>query len=35
MYMHANKLVIDTDNTHIFVMAGHGAAAARRMEVEV
>ena len=32
-YMHANKLVINSDKTHLIVMAGRGPAAARRMEV--
>ena len=34
-YMHSNKLVINSDKTHILVMAGRGAASARRMEVQV
>jgi hypothetical protein len=34
-YMHANKLVINSDKTHLIVMAGRGAASTRRMDVEV
>ena len=34
-YMHSNKLVVNSDKTHLLVMAGRGAAAARRMEVQV
>ena len=34
-YMNANKLVVNSDKTHLLVMAGRGAAASRRMEVEV
>ena len=34
-YMHSNKLVINSDKTHLLVMAGRGAVSARRMEVEV
>ena len=34
-YMHSNKLVINSDKTHLLVMAGRGAIAARRMEVQV
>ena len=34
-YKHANKLVIISDKTHLIVMAGRGAASARRMDVEV
>ena len=34
-YMNANKLVINSDKTHLLVMAGRGAIAARRMEVQV
>jgi hypothetical protein len=34
-YMHSNKLVINSDKTHLVVMAGRGAAAAKRMEVQV
>ena len=33
-YMHANKLVINSDKTHLIVMAGRGAVSARRMEVK-
>jgi hypothetical protein len=33
--MHSNKLVINSDKTHLLVMAGRGAAAAKRMEVQV
>ena len=34
-YMNANKLVVNSDKTHLLVMAGRGAAASRRLEVEV
>ena len=34
-YMHSNKLVINSDKTHLLVLAGRGAVAAKRMEVEV
>ena len=34
-YMHSNKLVINSDKTHLLVMAGRGAISARRMEVQV
>ena len=34
-YMHSNKLVINSDKTHLLVMAGRGAVSARRMEVQV
>ena len=34
-YMHSNKLVINSDKTHLVVMAGRGAIAALRMEVQV
>ena len=34
-YMNSNKLVVNSDKTHLLVMAGRGAVAARRMEVEV
>jgi hypothetical protein len=34
-YMHSNKLVINSDKTHLLVLAGRGAVAAQRMEVEV
>ena len=34
-YMHANKLVINSDKSHLLVMAGRGAASARRMEVQL
>ena len=33
--MNANKLVVNSDKTHLLVMAGRGAMAARRMEVQV
>ena len=32
---HTNKLVINSDKTHLLVMAGRGAIAALRMEVQV
>ena len=34
-YMNANKLVVNSDKTHLLVMAGRGSAASRRMEVEI
>ena len=34
-YMNANKLVINSDKTHLLVMAGRGAIAAKRMDVQV
>ena len=34
-YKHSNKLVINSDKTHLVVMAGRGAIAALRMEVQV
>ena len=34
-YMHSNKLVINSGKTHLLVLAGRGAVAAKRMEVEV
>ena len=34
-YMHSNKLVINSDKTHLLVMAGRGAIAARKMEVQL
>ena len=34
-YMNSNKLVINSDKTHLLVMAGRGAISARRMEVQV
>ena len=34
-YMNSNKLVINSDKTHLIVLAGRGASAARRMEVQV
>ena len=34
-YMNSNKLVINSDKTHLIVMAGRGAISARRMEVQV
>ena len=34
-YMNANKLVINSDKTHLIVIAGRGSRAARRMEVQV
>ena len=34
-YIYSNKLVINSDKTHLLVMAGRGAIAARRMEVQV
>ena len=34
-YMNANKLAVNSDKTHLLVVAGRGAAASRRMEVEV
>ena len=34
-YMHANKLVINSDKSHLIVMAGRGQIAARRMDVQV
>ena len=34
-YMHANKLVINSDKTHLLVMAGQGSISAKRMEVQV
>ena len=34
-YMHSNKLVINSDKTHLLVMAGRGAITARRMDVQV
>ena len=34
-YMHSNKLVINSDKTHLLVLAGRGAIAAQRMEVQV
>ena len=34
-YMHSNKLVINSDKSHLIVMAGRGANAARRMDVQV
>ena len=33
--MNSNKLVINSDKTHLLVMVGRGAIAARRMEVHV
>ena len=33
--MNSNKLVINSDKTHLLVMAGRGAISARRMEVQV
>ena len=33
--MHANKLVINSDKSHLIVMAGRGQIAARRMDVQV
>ena len=34
-YMNSNKLVINSDKTHLLVMVGKGAIAARRLEVQV
>ena len=34
-YMHSNKLVINSDKSHLIVLAGRGAVGARRLEVEV
>ena len=34
-YMHSNKLVINSAKTHLLVMVGRGAVAAKRMEVQV
>ena len=34
-YMNSNKLVINSDKTHLIVMAGRGAISARRLEVQV
>ena len=34
-YMHSNKLVINSDKSHLIVMAGRGAISAKRMEVQV
>ena len=34
-YMNSNKLVINSDKTHLLVMAGKGSSSARRMEVQV
>ena len=34
-YMHANKLVINADKSHLIVMPGQGQIAARRMDVQV
>ena len=34
-YINANKLVINSDKTHLLVMAGRGAITARRLEVQV
>ena len=34
-YMHANKLVINSEKSHLIVMAGRGQIAARRMDVQV
>ena len=34
-YMNDNKLVINSDKTHLIVSAGRGSRAARRMEVQV
>ena len=34
-YMHSNKLVINSDKSHLIVLAGRGAVGARRMDVEV
>ena len=33
--MNTNKLVINSDKTHLLVIAGRGVIAARRMEVQV
>ena len=34
-YMNSNKLVINSDKTHLIVMAGRGTISARRLEVQV
>ena len=34
-YMNSNRLVINSDKTHLIVLAGRGASAARRMDVQV
>ena len=34
-YTHSNKLVINSAKTHLLVMVGRGAVAAKRMEVQV
>ena len=34
-YMHSKRLVINSDKSHLMVMAGLGANAARRMDVQV
>ena len=34
-YMHANMLVINSDKTHLLVMAGQGSVSAKRTEVQV
>ena len=34
-YMHSNKLVINSDKSHLLVLAGRGAVGARRLDVQV
>ena len=34
-YMQSNKLVINSEKSHLIMMAGRGAAGARRMDVQV
>ena len=34
-YMNANKLVINSDKTHLLAIVGRGAIAAKRLEVKV
>ena len=33
--MNSNKLIVNSDKTHLLVMAGRGAISDRRMEVQV
>ena len=33
--MNANKLVINSDKSHLLVLAGRGTASARRLEVQL
>ena len=34
-YMNANKLVINSDKSHLLVLAGRGAMSARRMDIQL